>query len=302
MTPLLPIRGLALYMALAGCVIVGLGGLFVFHMSRGWIPSPTLRLGLAALFVGMPILGHENTANVTNTIWLFAAVAPWALLSKEEGPGDTTWRAIVAFLAATATAVCVVFLPVAIGWAVIRRTRSAVVVAASFGVGLVTQGAVILTAPAPARFASDLGSLPRVFAVRVLGILLIGPNGVAATWPVHGGLLIAGAVVVTVAAFALLVPGASPPTRWLGGAVRHAGRRHLPVPGRGPRHVARPRHLEPALQPDRCPLLGRPAADAVEQLGRAAGPARHPHGPGGGALVARSSWLRPPSSSWSGSR
>ncbi len=234
-TPVVPVRGLALYMALAGAAIVGLGGVFVFHMSRGWIESSSLRLVLAALFVTMPILGRENTANVTNSIWLFAAVAPWALLSVEEGRRDTVLRAIVVFLAATATALCVVFVPVAIGWALIRRTRSAIVVAATFGLGLVVQGIVILTAPAPARFASSLGAVPRVFAVRVVAMLIVGPSGVSALWPDHGGLLIAGTTLVTLALFAVLVPGASGSARALAGVfvALAIATFLLPVLGRG---------------------------------------------------------------------
>jgi hypothetical protein len=234
-TPILPVRSLAVYMAIAGSTILALGGLFVFHMSRGWIESRSLRLALAALFVIMPILGRENTANVTNTIWLFAAVAPWALLSLEEGRLDTVLRAIVVFLAATATALCIVFVPVAVGWALIRRTRSAVAVAVAFGVGLAVQGIVILTAPAPDRFANSLTAVPRVFAVRVVAMLVVGPSGVSALWPDHGGLLIAGCVVVLGGLFVLLVPGARSSSRWLAGVfvALAIATFLLPVLGRG---------------------------------------------------------------------
>ena len=56
--------------------------------SAEWIPSRPVRLALASLVVLMPVLGIENTANITNVIWLFAAVAPWALVSLSERPRD----------------------------------------------------------------------------------------------------------------------------------------------------------------------------------------------------------------------
>ena len=96
--PALPTTSLAAYMAVAGATIAALLGLFVFHMSRGWIEPWWLRLGLAALYVLMPILGRENTANVTNSIWLFATAAPWAILSARRsgprrwcGPSSPCW-------------------------------------------------------------------------------------------------------------------------------------------------------------------------------------------------------------------
>ena len=59
----------------------------------------------------MPVLGIENTANITNVIWVFAAVAPWALVSLSERPRDTIARSFVALLAATSTSLCFLFLP-----------------------------------------------------------------------------------------------------------------------------------------------------------------------------------------------
>jgi hypothetical protein len=234
-TPTLPLRGLAVYFAVIGAIIAALLGLFVFHMSRGWIDSVGVRLALAALFVLMPILGHENTANITNSIWLFASVAPWALVSVQESRRDTVLRGLVAFLAATTTALCIVFVPVAIGWAVIRRTRSAIAVAVTFAVGLAVQGIVILTAPTAARFASTPSALPRIFGVRVLAMWLIGPNGVSSWWPRHGGWLIAGAVMITLAVFAALLPGARRSSRRM--SLLFAGLAVLtflfPVVGRG---------------------------------------------------------------------
>ena len=92
----------------------------------------------------MPVLGIENTANVTNVIWVFAAVAPWALVSLSERPRDVAARGSVALLAATSTSLCFLFFPLAVAFAIIRKTRAATIVAMVFSVGLAIQGAVVL--------------------------------------------------------------------------------------------------------------------------------------------------------------
>jgi hypothetical protein len=173
-----PVRDLAVALALAGALTLALLGLFVYHVTRTWIASVPLRLALAATIVIGPTVGLENTANITNTIWAFAAVAPWALVSLEERTRDTILRSVVAFLAATATPLCVVFAPVALGWMVIRKTRSAVVVGGAFLVGLLVQGLVVLHAGDTTEKAlpNRVATLADEFTVRVLGFFVVGPK------------------------------------------------------------------------------------------------------------------------------
>ncbi len=202
-----PIRDLALFLALAGTAVLALLGLFVYHATRSWLESVPLQLALAATVVIGSAVGFENTANITNTIWALAAVAPWALVSLEERPADTALRSTVAFLAATATPLCVVYLPIAIVWAFVRRTRSAMVVAVTFTIGLAIQGIVVLGTRDTAKKAAPnhLGSMADEFIVRVVGFFLVGPRAIAA-W-VHRSsapfdfLLVAVVVVVFVALF-----------------------------------------------------------------------------------------------------
>jgi hypothetical protein len=176
-----PIRDLAVALAVAGTVTLALLGLFVYHVTRTWIASVPLRLALAATIVIGPAVGLENTANITNTIWAFAAVAPWALVSLEERVRDTALRAAVAFLAGTATPLCFVFAPVAVGWMIIRRTRSAVVVGGVFLIGLLVQGLVVLYAGDTTQKAAPnhVATLADEFTVRVIGFFLVGPKLIA---------------------------------------------------------------------------------------------------------------------------
>src|SRR5206468_160144 len=89
-------------------------------------------------------------ATTTNSIWVFLAVLPWAIISLEETQRATALRAVLAFLGATASALSVLFLPLALGWLAYRRTRSAVVVVVCFLVGEAVQGLVALTTDNPA--------------------------------------------------------------------------------------------------------------------------------------------------------
>jgi len=143
--PLVPFRELAVFFALAGSTVSALLAWFVYRQSRGWITSPVLRIALASSIVIGPVLIGENTANITNTIWAFAAVAPWALGSLQDRRISVVGRSVVVFMAATSTALAFIYLPMAIVVIVFRRTRPTLIVVTSFAVGLVVQVAVLLS-------------------------------------------------------------------------------------------------------------------------------------------------------------
>ena len=69
-TAIVPIHQLALYFAVVAAVVGAALAWFVYWASEGWVESRPVRLALASLVVLMPALGYENTANVTNTIWI----------------------------------------------------------------------------------------------------------------------------------------------------------------------------------------------------------------------------------------
>ena len=207
MSTFVPIHELSVYMALSATFVCALLAWFMYYVSKGWITSEPVRLALASLVVLMPALGWENTANITNTIWAFAAVAPWALISLAEGPRDVVIRSVVAFLAATSTALSILFLPLAIAYVIFRRTRWTWIVALAFCSGLALQWAVVTHTANPSLDLFPKGTLESAFnttAVRVFAMFLIGDKAIAATWIHIGQLLVIGSTVTIVLILAVL--------------------------------------------------------------------------------------------------
>lgn len=209
-TPLVPLRRLSLYLALSAMVTCALLAAFLFHASQGWISSRPVRLALASLVVLAPALGLENTATITNTIWTFGVVTPWALVSLSDRGREVAARAAVAFLAATSTVISVVFLPLAVGVAALRRTRSTWIVCGVFAVGLAVQAVASLSAqdsfqPAMPNSVRDLLDL---IGVRVFALALVGVKWTAQLWAPHQNHLSIAAAVSVGALFAVLFPGA----------------------------------------------------------------------------------------------
>ena len=180
-TPYFSLRYLALYMSFAATITGALLAWSLFHLTRSWLPSRLLRGTLASFVVLAPALGIESTATVTNTIWMFLAVLPWALVSLEERTRDTALRCALVFLGATSTLLSVVFLPVAIGWVAYRRTRSAWTVGIAFFAGLLVQTIVALSAR-QSTIASRAGVLAEATSVRVFGAFFLGTRWESAWW------------------------------------------------------------------------------------------------------------------------
>lgn len=198
----IPVDLLAVYMAVTSAVVNALLAWFAYYASRGWITSKPVRLAVSSLVVLMPAAGFENTASVTNTIWTFVAVAPWAIVSLRERNVDVVLRSIVLFLAATATAFSLVFAPLAIAWWIWRRTRAAATTAVAFGSGLVIQGVVSLTASGawtqvpPKR---PLEPIVDLVGARSSLLYLVGPDGMRRLLEDHGRLSwVLGAILLVV--------------------------------------------------------------------------------------------------------
>jgi hypothetical protein len=201
-----PIRQLALYFALASGLVGAALAWFVFWASADWIDSRSVRLALASLVVLMPALGYENTANATNTIWILLAVAPWALLSLSERSRDVLICSVVAFAAATATALAAVLSPLVLLWALVRRRRPTWTVAGAFCAGLALQFAVVVRTrdTRPRTTIRQAGKLPEIIGVKVFGQLLIGERGIRALWDHHFVLTVMVPVVALVGLVLLL--------------------------------------------------------------------------------------------------
>src|SRR5690606_24813512 len=116
---------------------------FVYRQTDGVVGSVAARLVIAAMVVLSPAMAVETTATITNTIWVVLAAVPFAFLSRRDGAADTAMRAVVAFLAATATALSFLFVPLAIAVALRRRNRAAMTVLSVYVVGLVLQLLVV---------------------------------------------------------------------------------------------------------------------------------------------------------------
>jgi hypothetical protein len=205
---LVPLRDLTWYFALLASVVGAGLAWFVYWASEGWIDSRPVRIAFASLVVLMPALGYENTANVTNTIWILFGMAPWAFLSMSEGRRATVLRGGVAFASATATALAAVFLPLAIGWAVVRRRRPTWIVVSAFCAGLLVQFAVVTHTrdTRPRTTIRQASKLPEIVGIKVFALFLVGERGIRAVWDQRATLAVAAPLVVLVGLAALL-PG-----------------------------------------------------------------------------------------------
>jgi hypothetical protein len=142
-------------------------------------------------------------------------------VSREEGGWDTAVRAVAAFLAATATALTVLFVPLAIGWVVVRRTRSAVIVAATLMAGLAVQGVVILAAgdTAQASTGSAVHEVRDELAVHVFAVFLLGTRWIPSLWKANWQALVVVPTLLVIAIFAVLFPGAGRRAQALAGVL-----------------------------------------------------------------------------------
>ena len=217
---LVPLGNLAHYEAITAAVVCALLALLVYHASRGWISSRIVRLAIASLVVLMPAAGFETTATTTNTIWAFAAVAPWAIISLDDRWRSVAARAAVVFLAATGLPLTFLFLPLALVWAYLRRTRGVYVVLASLCVGLALQGMTMLRTTAelvPVKPQRPISGLIDLGSTRLFGLTVFGPNQAIDLWNDHGRTpgLIAG--VVLLGLFVLAFIGTERRAQVLGG-------------------------------------------------------------------------------------
>ena len=212
-----PVHALSVYLAVSATSVNALLALFLYDISREWIPSRSIRLALSSMVVLMPALGTQNTADITNTIWVFFAVAPWALVSLAERPLAVASRSIVAFLAATATSLSVFFAPLAVVFVLVRKTRAARTVAAVFFGGLVVQGLVIAhtrdTADAiPNGFLSfhrSIAAIAESTGLNVFGMFLVGTRGTGSSWLANHYVLAVAATILFVVVLVVLLRGAT---------------------------------------------------------------------------------------------
>jgi hypothetical protein len=210
-TPYFSLRYLALYCALAAAIAGAFLAWSVYHLSRGWVSSRLVRVVLASFVVLMPSLGWEITGSITNTIWVFMAVLPWALISMEETQRNVALRSVLAFLGATASLLSLLFIPLAVGWLAYRRTRSTLIVVVSFLVGMAIQGGVTLASGQPRNFfpiERNLSQLRDDVAAHMFGVFLLGPRWETDLWNSDWKWVVILAPLIVVAMLVLLAWGA----------------------------------------------------------------------------------------------
>lgn len=207
-TAWLPASWFAAYLAGAAAIVGALCAAFVYRSTDGWIATWPVRLAVAAMVVLGPAVAIETTATITNSIWLVLSVAPWAFVSIKDERRDVVVRGLVAFFAATATALSLLLIPLAIGMVIARRTRASYAVVACFAFGVAIQLACIVTGPPAARGPSSLRVLVDFFGLRVLGSFLLGERPLDQLWTGLGEPVVIVLFLVTIALFAVLFPGA----------------------------------------------------------------------------------------------
>jgi hypothetical protein len=207
---LVPVDWLAVYMACSATLVTALLAWFVYHAARGWIASVPVRLALASLLVLMPAAGRENTATITNTIWAFAAAAPWAIVARPARGRDVALAAAVAFLAATATPLAILFLPLALAVAAGRRTRAAGIVAGALAAGVALQLAAMHAAPhMRTGWPRGAGELATLTGLRVFAMFLLGDRATFALWAGYAQATAIAATVAVLGVVAVLLRGAT---------------------------------------------------------------------------------------------
>ena len=189
-----------------------------------------MRLALAAFVVLMPAVGAQITANITDLIWVFLIALPWALVSVHDRRRDVAVRGGVVFLAATSSALSLLFVPLALAYAIWRKTRATWTVVGTFGAGLLLQLLVMSRSPRndaePAAWRHissiqwmfghpSLSLLACYTGLRVFVEFVTGGKGAPSDWRHGDGLLILVSTLCCVVILALLLPGAGRRTQAL---------------------------------------------------------------------------------------
>jgi hypothetical protein len=201
---LLPVEDAAAGMAVGSAAVIALIAAFVYAASSEVLESRTMRLGLAATVVLVPVPGHELLANTTNLHFYLLFACFWALVWQGETVGALGARGLVVVATALSDPISALFLPLAIVAPVARRSVRALVVSGLFLAGLLAQFVVMAGGARPERnWGFRLGALPDVFSLRVTGGLLVGDRFLGDAWAAYGrafayGAFLAVAIVIAV--------------------------------------------------------------------------------------------------------
>ena len=121
----MPIRDASVVFASGGALVASACALFAYHASAGQVSSRWLRalIGLSVLL--LPVAQLEIADNGVNTIWYLLVAVFWAALWRPRSTAGVVAAAVVAFSAATASSLALLFVPLFAARAIVvpRRLR-----------------------------------------------------------------------------------------------------------------------------------------------------------------------------------
>lgn len=165
---LAPVRDASTVVALTGACGLALLGCLVFHMARGHIPSPGLRVLLVAAMVLLPLATVEMLDNLVNLPWWMFFAAFWALLWRPRARAGLFAAAALCALAAASEPLVGLLLPLAAVRAVALRRPSEQVAGAALLAGLAFQVGVVFSSNGQHSFRSaGLADVAPAFGARV---------------------------------------------------------------------------------------------------------------------------------------
>jgi hypothetical protein len=186
----LPLSWAAAGMAVAAAMLRAGVALLVFTASGGFVRSRPARLAVAALVVLAPVGNSEALDNLANFHWFGFYCAFWLLLWRPTKRWQSVLAAVALFLAATTSAVVVLFAPLALARFALAGRRQAVVTA-GFWAGAVVQVVSLLTSSRDPYFSDsfDVKSAALAALLRVPMVAFSNSEDVAkiyahfAYWP-----------------------------------------------------------------------------------------------------------------------
>ena len=206
-----PLGEAAWLFATISATIVAALSVFVFVASKPLLPSPWTRALLAAMMVLLAPANVESLNNAANLHYFLGFAAFWGLLSQPRSWGESIVASVVVAAAALSDPVTVVLAPLAILPLIRRWGPKRSLVGGVFLVALAVHAAVWLTADSSGRYAdpdvppgvqreldrrsfaprayaaSNLGDLPALYGLRVVGSLWGGNDLLAGAWRSVGG-------------------------------------------------------------------------------------------------------------------
>ncbi|MHB2024659.1 MAG: hypothetical protein ACYCO3_15265 [Mycobacteriales bacterium] len=211
----LPLRYAAAFFAVTSALVRVCLAWLVYRGAAGHLPSPAIRLLLAAVVVLLPTGNFETLDDAANLHWFLFYGLFWLLLWRGPSRRWAAWAlGLVALLAAASEPVALLLAPLAglRAWSLPARHRA---ISYGYAVGLAAQAVAVLTGPrrgtmSPAPIATAAGA----WLVRGPLTALVGTAEAVRLFRLAGYLpaVAAGVVIVGFLAAATLRGG---PTRWL---------------------------------------------------------------------------------------